>query len=95
MPDKRDAKYWNRLYHQKADGTFEDVTESAGLKGNGFSMGVAAADYDNDGYLDLYVTGYGGNILYHNNGDGTFHRRYQESWRWRQRMVNERRLDRL
>lgn len=72
QPDKRDAKYWNRLYHQKADGTFEDVTEVAGLKGSGYSMGVAAADYDNDGYTDLYVTGYGGNNLYHNNGNGTF-----------------------
>jgi len=72
MPDKRDAKYWNRLYHQKSDGTFEDVTESAGLQGSGFSMGVAAADYDNDGYSDLFVTGYGGNFLYHNNGNGTF-----------------------
>jgi len=72
MPDKREAKYWNRLYHQKPDGTFEDVTEAARLKGSGYSMGVAAADYDNDGYVDLYVTGYGGNYLYHNNGDGTF-----------------------
>jgi hypothetical protein len=72
MPDKRDPKYWNRLYQQKADGTFEDTTESSGLKGAGFSMGVAAADYDNDKDTDLYVTGYGGNYLYHNNGDGTF-----------------------
>jgi hypothetical protein len=72
MPDKRDAKYWNRLYHQKPDGTFEDVTEAAGLKGSGFSLGVAAADYDNDAYTDLFVTGYGGNFLYHNNGNGTF-----------------------
>ena len=72
MPDKRDPKYWNRLYHQKTDGTFADVTESAGLQGNGFSLGVAAADYDNDGRTDLFVTGYGGNYLYHNNGDGTF-----------------------
>src|SRR5216684_2734905 len=72
LPDKREAKYWNRLYHQKPDGTFEDVTEAAGLKGSGYSMGVAAADYDNDGRIDLYVTGYGGNNLYHNNGDGTF-----------------------
>jgi hypothetical protein len=72
MPDKRDATYWNRLYHQTLDGTFEDVTEKSGLKGDGFSMGVAAADYDNDGYTDLYVTGYGGNHLYHNRGDGTF-----------------------
>jgi hypothetical protein len=72
LPDKRDPKYWNRLYHQKADGTFEDTTESAGLKGSGFSMGAAAADYDNDGSVDLFVTGYGGNTLYHNNGNGTF-----------------------
>ena len=71
-PDKRDPKFWNRLYHQKADGTFEDVTEFAGLKGSGFSMGVAAADYDNDRFTDLFVTGYGGNYLYRNNGDGTF-----------------------
>lgn len=72
LPDKREAKFWNRLYHQKKDGTFEDVTAAAGLRGEGYSMGVAAADYDNDGFPDLYVTGYGGNHLYHNNGDGTF-----------------------
>src|SRR6266404_5461202 len=72
VPDKSQPKYWNRLYHQKSDGSFEDVTERAGLKGYGYSMGVAAADYDNDGYTDLYVTGYGENHLYHNNGDGTF-----------------------
>jgi hypothetical protein len=71
-PDKRDARFWNRLYRQKPDGTFVDVTESSGVKGSGFSMGVAAADYDNDRYIDLYVTGYGGNYLYRNNGDGTF-----------------------
>ncbi len=72
MPDKRESKYWNRLYHQKADGTFADVTERAGLKGNGYSMGAAVGDYDNDGHPDLYVTGYGENHLYHNEGDGTF-----------------------
>ncbi|HEY6230277.1 MAG TPA: VCBS repeat-containing protein, partial [Pyrinomonadaceae bacterium] len=72
LPDKRDAKYWNRLYHQKPDGTFADVTEAAGLKGNGFSMGVAAADFDNDRFTDLFVSGYGGNYLYRNNGDGSF-----------------------
>ena len=72
MPDKRDPQFWNRLYRQKADGTFAEVTESAGLQGHGFSMGVAAADYDNDGRTDLFVTGYGGNYLYRNNGDGTF-----------------------
>ena len=70
--DKRDSKFWNRLYHQKSDGTFEDVTERAGLKGEGFGMGVAAGDYDNDGFVDLYVTCYGENHLYHNNGNGTF-----------------------
>jgi len=72
LPDKSEPKYWSRLYHQKSDGSFEDVTERAGLKGSGYSMGVAAGDYDNDGHTDLYVTGYGENHLYHNNGDGTF-----------------------
>lgn len=72
MPDKLDEKFWNRLYHQKKDGSFEDVTITAGLKGEGYSMGVAVADYDNDGYQDLYVTGYGGNRLYRNNANGTF-----------------------
>jgi hypothetical protein len=72
MPDKTNPKFWNRLYRQKADGSFEDATERAGLKGDGYSMGVAAADYDNDGHVDLYVTGYDANHLYHNNGDGTF-----------------------
>jgi hypothetical protein len=72
IPQKTGPKYWNRLYHQKKDGTFEDVTEKAGLQGAGYGMGVAVGDYDNDGYEDLYVTAYGGNKLYHNNGDGTF-----------------------
>ena len=72
IPQKSDSTYWNRLYHQKSDGTFEDVTEKAGLQGVGYGMGVAVGDYDNDGYEDLYVTAYGGNKLYHNNGDGTF-----------------------
>jgi len=72
IPKKTGPKYWNRLYHQKPDGTFEDVTEKAGLQGEGYGMGVAVGDYDNDGNEDLYVTAYGGNRLYHNNGDGTF-----------------------
>jgi hypothetical protein len=72
IPQKTGSDYWNRLYHQKQDGTFEDVTEKAGLQGTGYGMGVAVGDYDNDGYEDLYVTAYGGNKLYHNNGDGTF-----------------------
>jgi enediyne biosynthesis protein E4 len=72
IPQKTGPEYWNRLYHQKADGTFEDVTEKAGLQGVGYGMGVAVGDYDNDGREDLYVTAYDGNKLYHNNGDGTF-----------------------
>ncbi|GGG96800.1 CRTAC1 family protein [Silvibacterium dinghuense] len=72
IPQKTGPKYWNRLYHQKADGTFEDVTEKAGLEGVGYGMGVAVGDYDNDGREDLFVTALGGNKLYHNNGDGTF-----------------------
>ena len=72
IPQKTGPQDWNRLYHQKADGTFEDVTEKAGLQGVGYGFGAAVGDYDNDGREDLYVTAYGGNKLYHNNGDGTF-----------------------
>ena len=72
IPPEAGPDDWNRLYHQKKDGTFEDVTEKAGLQGVGYGMGVAVGDYDNDGFEDLYVTGYGGNRLYHNNGNGTF-----------------------
>jgi hypothetical protein len=72
IPQKTGPEHWNRLYHQKPDGTFEDVTEKAGLQGVGYGMGVAVGDYDNDGYEDLFVTAYGGNRLYHNNGNGTF-----------------------
>src|SRR5215510_10414225 len=63
----------NVLFHNTGKGTFVDVTQSAGVAGNGgFSTGVAVGDYDNDGFLDLYVAGYGANTLYHNNGNGTF-----------------------
>ena len=72
IPKKTGPQYWNRLYHQKKDGTYEDVTQKAGLQGVGYGFGVAVGDYDNDGYEDLYVTAYGSNKLYHNNGDGTF-----------------------
>jgi hypothetical protein len=72
VPRKTSPAEWNRLFHQRSDGTFEDVTEKAGLQGIGYGMGVAVGDYDNDGFEDLYVTAYGGNRLYHNNGDGTF-----------------------
>lgn len=72
IPAKTNASTANRLYHQKADGSFEDVTEKAGVAGIGFGMGTAVGDFDNDGYEDLFVTAYGGNMLYHNNGNGTF-----------------------
>ncbi len=68
-------RFRNRLYRQNHDGSFTDVTVAAGLglAGNGnYGMGVAAADYDNDGNTDLYLTSYGRNVLYHNNGNGTF-----------------------
>src|SRR6266581_1990760 len=73
--DRANPHYWNRLYRQNRDGSFTDVTEAAGLSSAGpgnYGMGVAVGDYDNDGYPDLFVTSYGKNILYHNNGDGTF-----------------------
>jgi enediyne biosynthesis protein E4 len=71
-PDKSEPRYWNRLYRNNRDGTFTDVTEKAGVRGNFYGMGGATGDYDNDGHQDLYVTNFGSNILYHNNGDGTF-----------------------
>lgn len=62
----------NALYKNNRDGTFTDVSESAGVTGAGYGQGVAAGDYDGDGFTDLYVSGYGRSVLYHNNGDGTF-----------------------
>ncbi|MBO0912176.1 MAG: CRTAC1 family protein [Acidobacteria bacterium] len=62
----------NALYRNNRDGTFTDVTEEAGVGGNAYGMGVAAGDYDGDGFQDLYVTQYPHSLLYHNNGDGTF-----------------------
>lgn len=70
--EKSDPSFYNRLYRNNGDGTFTDVTEQAGVKGVGYSMGVAAADYDNDGFVDLYIVGVNRNQLLHNNGDGTF-----------------------
>lgn len=62
----------NRLYRNRADGTFEDVTERAGLRHNGWAMGVATGDIDNDGWQDLFVTYWGDNRLYRNTGQGAF-----------------------
>jgi enediyne biosynthesis protein E4 len=64
--------FYPALYRNKGDGTFEDVTRQAGLAVEMYGMGVAVADYDGDGFQDLYLTGYGPNRLYHNNGNGTF-----------------------
>lgn len=69
---KTNTSFHNRLFHNNRDGTFSDVTDHAGVSGSGYSMGVAAADFDNDGWVDLFVTGVRTNTLYHNRGDGTF-----------------------
>jgi len=71
-PEKTDPQYWNRLFHNNGNGTFTDITEAAGLCGEGYGMGVAVGDFNNDGFPDLYVTSVGRNNLYRNNGDGTF-----------------------
>jgi len=62
----------NVLYRNNGDGTFTEVTEEAGVGDAHWGMGCTAADYDNDGYTDIYVANFGPNVLYHNNGDGTF-----------------------
>jgi hypothetical protein len=69
---KSGPDFHNRLYRNNCDMTFTDVTEMAGLAGVGFNMGVAVADYDNDGFADIFVTGLNRNVLYRNKGDGTF-----------------------
>ncbi len=66
------ARQPNRLYRNRGDGTFEDVTDKAGLRGEGYCTAAISADYDNDGHPDLYVVGVGRSYLYHNRGDGTF-----------------------
>jgi hypothetical protein len=78
MPKGKEAekslpRFANRLFRNNGDGSFGDVTERAGLAGlHGYGMGAAVGDYDNDGFLDLYVTSYGANVLYHNDGNGHF-----------------------
>jgi hypothetical protein len=69
---KESPKYWNRLFHNNHDGTFTDVTEKAGVQGEGYGMGVAIGDYDNDGWPDIFLANVTKNQLFHNNHDGTF-----------------------
>ncbi len=70
--DKTQPKYRNRLYRNLGGMRFKDVTEEAGLAGIGYSMGAAAADFDNDGHIDLFVAGVNSNHLYRNMGNGRF-----------------------
>ena len=75
---RKDADYapadapTSRLYRNRRNGTFEDVTDKAGIRRTGWASAVCAGDYDNDGGIDLYVTYFGRNVLYRNRGDGTF-----------------------
>ncbi len=71
---RTDPSFYNCLLRNKGDGAFEDVTDKAGVAGKDldFGYGVAAGDYDNDGFTDLFIANTGRNTLYHNNGDGTF-----------------------
>ena len=70
--EKSEPKYSNRLFRNEGNLKFRDVTAEAGVAGAGYAMGVAAADYDNDGHVDLFVAGVFRNILYRNRGDGRF-----------------------
>ncbi len=76
FPPPAGSKPGNRLFRNMLSETgrlqFVDVTEKAGVGHDGYGMGAATGDYDNDGALDLYVTNFGPNVLYHNNGNGTF-----------------------
>ena len=72
LPNKSDPRYWNRLYRNEGAWRFSDVTQAAGVQGDHYGQGVAAADYDNDGFPDLFLANYGRNTLFRNRGDGTF-----------------------
>jgi hypothetical protein len=70
--EKTSSQYSNRLFRNDGDMRFTDVTDAAGVQGVGYAMGAAAADYDNDGHVDLFVAGVRQNQLLHNRGDGRF-----------------------
>lgn len=70
--DPEDHSHLDRLYRNAGNGQFLDITNSAGLDENRYSLGAAAGDLDNDGFTDVVVANYGRNTVYHNNGDGTF-----------------------
>ncbi len=72
LPGSRQIEAKNALYRNNGDGTFTDVTETAGVGDKGYGIGCGVGDYDNDGFLDLYVTNFRRNTLYHNDGDGSF-----------------------
>ena len=77
--DKPEKRAGNKLYRNRQDGTFEDVTEKANVAGPWYSMGVSVADYNNDGFSDLFLSNYGKNTLLENKGDGTFVDRSKDS----------------
>lgn len=72
IEDPKLPRTMSRLFRNNGDGTFTDVTRESGLINTGWGQGVAAADYDNDGHVDVFITNYGTNALFHNNGNGTF-----------------------
>jgi hypothetical protein len=72
LDDRTLPRTSSRLFRNNGDGTFTDVTRSSGLINEGWGMGVAAADFDNDGHTDVFITNFGSNALFRNNGNGTF-----------------------
>ncbi len=83
------------LFHNNHDGTFTNVAEKAGVTNDRWGFGVAIADYDNDGWPDIYVSNFGKNRLYHNNHDGTFTDVAEKAGVDPGQLVNRRNLGRL